>query len=132
MRMIMIAAAAALVAATGVAASAPARVRDISSVDAAGVRTLEFSTVVAAPPAMLWQALTDAATYRKWGAPVAFVDLRVGGMLEASYDANAKRGDAKNVKQEIVAYLPERMIAFRNVQAAGVPGGGRPMENSRS
>ncbi len=103
------------VAGTASASPAPVHVKDASTVDQRGVRTLEFTTVVAARPHAVWQSLTNAETYKKWAAPVAFFDFRVGGQVEVGYDPSAKAGDPRNVKQEVTSYLPERMIAFHNI-----------------
>jgi hypothetical protein len=50
-------------------------------------------------------------------APFAVVDFRVGGLIETSYQANARAGAPDNIRYQIVAYLPQRMFAIRNVQA---------------
>ncbi len=86
-------------------------------------RVMRLSVVIAAPRTVLWRALVDPAELRRWNAPTAFVDLRPGGYIEASYDKAAKLGDPQNIRNEIVAVEPERMLVFRNVQApAGLPG----------
>lgn len=88
-----------------------------------GTRFYEDSLVIAAQPATLFRAFSDAAEFRKWAAPVSAVDFRLGGMIEASYDPAGHIGDAENIRQAIVAYVPDRLIVFRNVQApAGLPG----------
>ena len=38
-------------------------------------------------------------------------------MIEASYAPGAKLGDANNIRNEIIAYAPERMFAIRNRHA---------------
>jgi uncharacterized protein YndB with AHSA1/START domain len=70
----------------------------------------------------VWEACTTSAGWREWAAPVAAVDLRLGGTIEASYDPKVPIGSPANVRNEIVAYVPQRMLAIRNVHApAGVP-----------
>ena len=49
--------------------------------------------------------------------PVAKVEFRVGGYIEASYDPDAKFGDPGNIKNQIVAYVPDRLLVIHNVQA---------------
>ena len=99
-----------------------AAVRDTSTVDQTGARLLCDVVTIKAPPAVVWKALTDQATYRAWAAPASFIDFRVGGAVEVAFDPKGKAGDPANLKQEIVAYAPERLIVFRNVQNPG-PGG---------
>ena len=97
-------------------------VRDTSIVDQTGARMLRDTVTIQAPPSVVWKALTDQGQYRAWVAPVSFIDLRVGGAVEVAFDPKGKAGDPGNLKQEIVADLPERLLVFRNVQKPG-PGG---------
>ncbi len=100
-----------------------AAVRDTSSVDQTGARLLQDTVTIHAPVHAVWRALTDQAAYRAWAAPVSFIDFRVGGAIEVSFDPKGKQGDAANLKQQITAYVPERMIAFHNLPApVGPPG----------
>lgn len=98
-------------------AAAPPGIDDASSIAADGTRTLRQSVVVPAPVASVWSAFTTTEGYRSWAVPVANVDFRIGGIIEASYAPNAKLGDADNIRNEIVAYAPERMFAIRNRHA---------------
>lgn len=91
-------------------------VANSSYVEADGDKVLQLSIVVKATPAQVWRAFTTGEGYREWVAPVAQIDLAVDGMIEASYSATAKIGDPGNIKNRIVAYVPERMLAIRNVQ----------------
>jgi uncharacterized protein YndB with AHSA1/START domain len=88
-----------------------------------GTRYYSDSLVIAAPAAKLFAAFTSTAEYRKWGVPVSSVDFRVGGIIEASYDPKGHLGDPDNIKNMFVAYVPDRLLVFRNVQApAQLPG----------
>jgi uncharacterized protein YndB with AHSA1/START domain len=92
-------------------------VTNSSFVEADGDRVLQLSIVVNATPAQVWDAFTTAEGYRAWVAPVSAVDLRIGGDIEASYDPAAKIGGPDNIRNRIVAYVPQRLLSFRNVQA---------------
>jgi uncharacterized protein YndB with AHSA1/START domain len=99
-------------------------VQDSSRVLDDGSRMLQHSIVIHAPATTLWKAFTDIDTYKAWATPVADIDMRVGGHLEAAYDPKGHIGDPDNIRHDILAYAPGRMIVFRNVQApAGLPGG---------
>ena len=100
-----------------------AAVRDTSVVDQTGARLLRDTVTIHAPPAAVWAALTDQAAYRAWAAPQSFIDFRVGGVLEVAFTADGKPGDAANLKQQIVAYVPERLLVFRNLPSQGGPPG---------
>lgn len=99
------------------AAPLPASVIDTSFKAPDGSRTLQQSITIAAPVAILWKAYVDAGEFQKWSAPVAAIDLKTGGSIEASYDPKKPIGDPGNIKHRIITYLPERLLVFQNVQA---------------
>jgi uncharacterized protein YndB with AHSA1/START domain len=101
----------------GVTTASANPVTDSSYVGAAGERVLEQSIVIDAPIGKVWDAFTTTAGFRSWAAPVAAVDFRLGGIIEAAHDRNGRIGAPGNIKNEIVAYVPHRMLAIRNVQA---------------
>lgn len=98
------------------------------AVDAAGVTTTEHrledgsrvlrqEIVVNAPLEEVWNAFTTTAGWESWAVPFAHIDLRVGGLIETSYDANAKRGDPGNIHNRILSFLPHRMLSIQATQA---------------
>lgn len=95
----------------------PAAVADTSFIAPDGSRTLQQSITIRAPVAILWKAFADAQEFRKWSAPVAAIDLRTGGSIEASYDPKKPIGDPANIRHRILTYLPEGLLVFQNVQA---------------
>jgi uncharacterized protein YndB with AHSA1/START domain len=105
------------------ASAAPPQVHQVKGMAADGTRYYEDSIIIDAPAHGLWTAFTDADAYRKWASPVAAVDFRIGGVIEASYDPKGHLGDPQNIKNAFVAYIPDRLLVFRNVQAPeGLPG----------
>jgi uncharacterized protein YndB with AHSA1/START domain len=115
---------AALLAATGPAAATDTPswrdfkdVTNTSFVEPDGDRSLQLFIDVPAPAKDVFAAFATSAGFSSWAVPVASVDFRVGGMIEASYDAHAKFGDPSNIKNAIVAYIPDRLLIIRNVQA---------------
>jgi uncharacterized protein YndB with AHSA1/START domain len=105
----------------GVAVPAPVPDRPdltyASTVEANGDRILRESILIAASREVVWTAFTTADGLRGWEAPVAAVDLRVGGVMESSYNPKAQLGDANNIKNEILGFLPIELLILRNVQA---------------
>jgi uncharacterized protein YndB with AHSA1/START domain len=102
-------------------AAQAAEIKDESWRDQYGHRVQQLSVVVNAPATKVWDAFTTDAGYVAWVAPVGHVALdHGGGMMEASYSIKSKVGDPDNIRNEIVAYLPGKMIAIRN---AHVPKG---------
>jgi uncharacterized protein YndB with AHSA1/START domain len=88
-----------------------------------GARYYENSLVIEAPVEKLWAAFTDIEVYRQWAVPVSAIDFRLGGAIEASYDPKGHIGDPQNIRNEFIAYIPGRLLVFRNVQAPdGLPG----------
>jgi uncharacterized protein YndB with AHSA1/START domain len=98
-------------------AQAASAVVDASRAEPDGTRTMHLSIEVPAPAADVWAALTTSEGWRGWAAPVAQVEFRLGGIIETSYNLAAAPGAPGNIRSEIVAYLPQRMFAIRNVQA---------------
>jgi uncharacterized protein YndB with AHSA1/START domain len=68
--------------------------------------------VVPAAPAAVWRAWTDPAVITAYFAPQARVELRVGGAYELLFLASAPEGQRGSEGCTILAYDPERMLAF--------------------
>lgn len=106
--------------------AAPAQARDyeqLTGTAADGTRFYQDSIAIRAPLAKVWAAFTDQTSFRAWAAPISAVDFRIGGAIEASYDPRGHLGDPQNIKNQFIAYIPERLLVFRNVQAPdGLPG----------
>ena len=120
MRRLIFAAALGFGLVAGAAAAEPPKYPDVvdsSFVTDDGARNLQQSIVIDAPVAMLWQAFVDPTEFKRWNSPVAAIDLRVGGTLEASYDPKRKIGDPDNIKHHIITFIPERLLVFQNFQA---------------
>jgi uncharacterized protein YndB with AHSA1/START domain len=92
-------------------------VANTSFVEPSGDRAIQLSIEVPAPAPAVFAAFTTSEGFASWAVPVAHVEFRVGGYIEASYDANAKLGDPGNIRNEIVAYVPDRVLVIRNIHA---------------
>jgi uncharacterized protein YndB with AHSA1/START domain len=92
-------------------------VSNSSFVEPGGDRAIQLSIEVAASPHDVFDAFTTSEGFSSWAVPVAKVELRIGGFIEASYDSHAKIGDPGNIRNEIVAYVPDRLLVIRNAQA---------------
>ncbi len=89
-----------------------------------GSRTIQLSTWFPAPPAEVFQIVATPEGWRKWAAPVAMGEVKLNGVLETSYNPNAKPGDAGNIKQQFTELVPNKRIAFRTIQTPeGFPHG---------
>jgi uncharacterized protein YndB with AHSA1/START domain len=92
-------------------------VRDESYTEPNGSRVLKLSITIDAPVGKIWRLLTSSEGWQSWAVPVAWVEFGIGGMVETSYTATAVRGQPGNIKNAIVAYVPEQLLVLRNVQA---------------
>jgi uncharacterized protein YndB with AHSA1/START domain len=99
--------------------AAAGQVADTSYKAADGTRVLRHEIVVPASAAEVYAALTTAEGWRTWAVPFAVMTpaFGAGAIIETSYNPNAKPGEATNIKNKVLAYIPERMLAFQAVQA---------------
>jgi uncharacterized protein YndB with AHSA1/START domain len=89
----------------------------VAAAPAPATRGFEISGLIPAPPAAVWQALTTPQGWRRMGVPFADVDFRIGGTIETNYAATAHVGQPDNIKNQVAAFIPGRMLALRNIQA---------------
>jgi uncharacterized protein YndB with AHSA1/START domain len=109
--------AAALFCSLSIAAHAASAIKDTSFRDADGHRVQQLELTVDAPPAKVWWALTTGEGFRSWAAPIVHITLGNDGMIEASYLATAKIGDPDNIRNRVVAYVPEHLLVLQNEHA---------------
>lgn len=122
LRFLAVAAVAVLAAPSIAADKAPSwrdypAVSNTSFTEPSGDRAIQLSVIVPASARQVFAAFATSEGFRSWAVPMARVDLRVGGEIEASYDAKAKPGDPDNIRNRIDAYLPDRLLVIHNVQA---------------
>jgi uncharacterized protein YndB with AHSA1/START domain len=106
-----------LMAANALAVEELAPVVETETVLPDGSRVLIHSVVVDASPTAVWDAFTTAEGWMSWAVPFARVELRIGGLIETSYDAAARAGDPANIRNRILSFLPRRMLSIQAVQA---------------
>lgn len=85
---------------------------DCSHTETDGTRTLCFELVVPAAQAEIWRLFTSTEGLGTWVAPVAAIDLRIGGIWEASYRPDARIGDPGNIRNRVLSYVPMRMLSI--------------------
>ena len=69
--------------------------------------------IVSAPIADVWRVWSTSDGYKTVGVALADVDLRIGGLIRSRYAADGVLGDEQTIENEIMAFEPPRMIAFR-------------------
>lgn len=78
--------------------------------------------VINAPVADVWKGISTAEGYKMWGVAQCEFDLRIGGKIRTHYDPRGTLGDEGTIEQEVLAFEPERMLAFRvSKPPAGFP-----------
>ena len=93
-------------------------VTDTSFAKPDGERVISLSTVIPVPPEVVWAALTTTEGWTThMGVALASVDLRIGGDIETSYSADTPLGSDGTIINQVVAYVPGRMLAIRNTRA---------------
>jgi uncharacterized protein YndB with AHSA1/START domain len=105
----------AILLATPSLAAAPVQISDTSFHDDQGHRVQQLKVDIDAPVSKVWAAFTTDAGFTSWAAPVAHVTMGNDGMIEASYMMSSKIGDAENIRNQIVAYVPEHLLVLHNV-----------------
>jgi uncharacterized protein YndB with AHSA1/START domain len=98
-----------------VCSAAHAQIKDTSFRDAQGHRVQQLEAIVNAPVAKVWDAFTTDKGFSSWAVPVAHITLGNDGMMESSYRLDGKIGDPDNIKNQIVAYVPEHLLIIHNV-----------------
>jgi uncharacterized protein YndB with AHSA1/START domain len=114
-----------VVAMLGLALATPAAAETALAPDncsraANGERTLCHTMILPASLSEVWALVATAEGWRTWAAPVASLDLRSGGLLETSYNPNARAGEAGNIRNRVLAFTPERLLV---IQIADAPPG---------
>jgi uncharacterized protein YndB with AHSA1/START domain len=82
-----------------------------------GTLMLVHESIVDAPIAEVWSAISTAEGWRGWAVPVAWTPEGEPDIIETSYSASALPGGPDTIRQRILARVPGRMIAFRTVKA---------------
>jgi uncharacterized protein YndB with AHSA1/START domain len=82
--------------------------------------TLRHEGLIDAPVQEVWKAFTTNDGLKSWMAPLADIDLRVGGKMRVNYSADGVLGDEKTIENTILSYEPQRMFS---IQATKPPAG---------
>ncbi|XZE52556.1 SRPBCC family protein [Planctomycetaceae bacterium SH139] len=68
----------------------------------------------------VWNAFTTNKGLMSWMAPIAEIELRIGGKMTSNYNKDGELGDATTIENTILSYEPERMLSL---QATRFPAG---------
>ncbi len=84
-----------------------------SFIAASGERFLRFEIVVNTSIDETWKIIATEEGIKKWMAPVALLDLRMGGMLKTNYNETAKIDEKGTITLGIINYIPSEMITYK-------------------
>ena len=95
------------------AQSANARVTStIDSTQTPELVLIQEFTVIA-PIDSVWQAYTTKEGWESWAAPIAEVELKVGGFIKTNYNEEGKIGDKSTIVTHIINYVPNRLLTLQ-------------------
>jgi uncharacterized protein YndB with AHSA1/START domain len=109
--------AASLVMAWSGTQAAAQEVENTSYRTADGGHVLQHRIVIPASLDSIWWAFTTTEGVQSWAVPLAHVDFRLGGIWESSYQPGARIGDAGNIRNRFISFLPRRMISMQAIDA---------------
>ena len=89
-----------------------------------GTRVIRHELDIPATAREVYKAFTTSEGWQGWAVPFARMSgaFAVGVDIETSYNPGASVGDAANIKNRVLAYVPDRFFAF---QVSKVPEGFR-------
>ncbi|HEX8526498.1 SRPBCC family protein [Allosphingosinicella sp.] len=93
----------------------PVSVSAIRSGD--GSHALVHETIVDAPAADVWTAISTVEGWKTWAVPVAWSPADETDLLETSYSPTARPGDPSTIVQRFLARIPNRLLVFRTERA---------------
>lgn len=85
--------------------------------EADGSVTLAHEILVDAPQAEVWAAISTPEGWRTWAVPVSWTAPDDPDSIEGSYTPAARPGDPTIIRQQFLARLPGRLLAFRTTRA---------------
>ncbi len=73
------------------------------------IQTIEID----APLPLVWDAFSTSKSMAEWMAPLATIDMRVGGKMMANYNPAGRLGDPETIVNTVICYDPLRMISLK-------------------
>ena len=78
-----------------------------------GERFLRFEIIVNTTIDETWKVIATEEGIKKWMAPVAILDLRIGGVLKTNYNEAAKIDDKGTITLGIISYIPSEILTYK-------------------
>lgn len=93
--------------------NAQAQVTNSSYVTQYGEKVLQLSIVVPININETWKLFTTDEGLKKWIAPVAKIDMKIGGSIKTNYDPDKTVDDTTSIKLDIVNYIEYEMLTLK-------------------
>lgn len=77
------------------------------------VSPLVTEGIITAPIDQVWRVFSTPEGFKAFGPAQCDMDFRVGGLIRTHYDPKGTLGDEGTIVNQIIAYEPPRMLAFR-------------------
>lgn len=77
------------------------------------IQEYETSTTIDAPPDLVWQALTDAASYGDWNSEIVGIDGTLAPAARVRARVKLGSGAVRKVPQRVVVFDPPRMMVWQ-------------------
>lgn len=61
----------------------------------------------------VWKAFSTSQGLQSWMAPIATIEMSIGGKLKSNYNPEGKIGDETTIESTILAYDPKRMLSLK-------------------
>ena len=90
-----------------------AQVSNTSYVTQYGDKVLQLSIIVPATVKEVWKLFTTDEGLKKWIAPVAKIDMKIGGSIRTNYDSNKTVDDSSSIKLDIINYIQYEMLTLK-------------------
>jgi hypothetical protein len=76
-------------------------------------KVLQLSIVVPININETWKLFTTNEGLKKWIAPVAKIDMKIGGSIKTNYDPNKTSDDSTSIKLDIINYIEYEMLTLK-------------------
>jgi len=78
-----------------------------------GERVLRFEMIVPIDIESAWRLFTDDNQLKKWIAPLAHIELKLGGFIVTNYNSNLSLNDKSSIILPIQSYLDKEILILK-------------------
>lgn len=90
-----------------------AQVINSSYVTNYGEKVLQLSIIVPLDKIAAWKLFTTEEGLKKWIAPVAKIDMKVGGSIITNYDKTKTIEDSTSIELDIINYIQQEILTLK-------------------